>query len=407
MHQPLVSFCIPTYNRSRYLDSLLGGLVSQLAEFPHPFEVFVSDNGSEDDTEAVCARYMDHLPLRYKRHPQNRGSAANYTYLMDQAHGEYLVYIGDDDCILGDRVAEIVDTLQANPQIGIAYAPWKLLDLVADKDLGQFYQQDRDIVVPQGQQHQLLDTLLRYSIFPEIYICRRQLIRDVMPAVPEQAFYAFVHASEFVHQTDVLFLKDPYYVSITNYFPDHQRTQTGLVETETAWDRYRGGLEFVLGRASGQISPMERVGLGLRIQEMIAQRIAVAVRLRVGKQRDAVETYYLAYRLKAMGAEHLSPVPLATLRVHAARTFFLTDAELNRDVEEVVFVGQYDPDFQRLMAQDAGRPTRFFAPGEPVTGLGPTSLVLLRGDAQALSELPLNSGARLVHEAALVAKFPT
>jgi hypothetical protein len=35
---PQVSFCIPTYNRCRYLASLLESLVVQLADFPFSFE---------------------------------------------------------------------------------------------------------------------------------------------------------------------------------------------------------------------------------------------------------------------------------------------------------------------------------------------------------------------------------
>lgn len=406
MNKPLVSFCIPTYNRDRYLDSLLQSLTEQLAGFPHSFEVFISDNGSEDQTEAVAARYMDALPLRYKRHASNRGSSANYQYLMDQARGEYLVYVADDDCILGGRVAEIIDLLEATPSVGIAYAPWRLYDLVADKDQGQFYQQDRNVLIPQGQHQMLLDTLLHYNIFPEIYVCRRDLIRSVMPSVSEQAFYAFVHASEFVHQTSVLFLQEPYYVTVTNYFADHKRTQTGITETETAWDRYRGGLEYVLGRAAHQISPMERVGFCLRIQEMIAQRIAVAVRLRIAAQRNPVETYYLAYRLKALGAEQLLPVPLQVLRSQAALSFLLTDTELNRDVSELVFVGTFEPELRRQVEElGQGRKARFVSAVSQVGQLHAHNLVLVRGAAAMLAELPQDSGARIVHEPALLHKF--
>ena len=63
MSKPLVSFCIPTYNRARYLDSLLESLTQQLAEFPHTFEVLISDNGSDDDTAAVVSRYLNGLSL--------------------------------------------------------------------------------------------------------------------------------------------------------------------------------------------------------------------------------------------------------------------------------------------------------------------------------------------------------
>lgn len=407
MNKPLVSFCIPTYNRDRYLDSLLQSLTEQLADFPHAFEVFISDNGSEDGTEAVAARYMDALPLRYKRHASNRGSSANYQYLMDQAQGEYLVYVADDDCILGHRVAEIIDLLEANPSVGVAYAPWRLYDLVADQDQGQFYQQDRDVLIPQGQQQILLDTLLRYSIFPEIYICRRDLIRSVMPSVPEQAFYAFVHAGEFVHQTSVLFLQEPYYISVTNYFADHQRTQCGIGDAEVSWDKYRGGLEHLLGRAVPQISPMERIGYCLRIQELIAQRIGVAVRLRVAAGRDAVETYYLAYRLKAMGAEQQLPVPMQLLRAEAALGFFLNDANLTRDVTDIVFLGTYEPELRRRFEAHSGRTVRFVANMAQLGEVHEHMLVLVRGNvAPELSTLAAASGAKFVHESTLMAKFP-
>jgi len=406
MSKPLVSFCIPTYNRARYLDSLLESLTQQLAEFPHTFEVLISDNGSDDDTAAVVSRYLNGLPIRYKRHASNRGGSANYQYLMNQAEGEYFIYVADDDCFIAPRVAEIIDLLEANPSIGVAYTPWRLFDLVADKDQGQFYQQDRDVLIPQGQHQLLLDTMLHYSIFPEIYICRRNIIRAIMPSLPEQAFYAFVHASEFVQQTSVIFLKDPYYISVTNYFADHQRTQTGITETETAWDRYRGGLEYVLGRAAHQISPMERVGFCLRIQEMIAQRISVAVRLRIAANRNPVETYYLAYRLKAMGGEQLLPIPMHILRAQAALSFLLHDIELNRDVSEVVFVGAFEPELRRQVNEiSANRKVRFVPTPTQVGELHTDNLVLVRGPADVLSELPQDSGARIVHETTLLQKF--
>lgn len=406
MITPLISFCIPTYNRDRYLDSLLDCLVEQLNGFPHSYEVFVSDNGSTDTTQAVASQHMDKLPLRYHRHDTNRGSRANYQFLMNQARGQYLIYVADDDCIIGPRVADIISLMEANPDVGVAYAPWKLLDLVADKDLGQFYYQDRDVVVEKGQQHDLLSTILRYGIFPEIFICRKEVMRAVMPGVPEQAFYAFVHASELVHRAAVLFLKDPFYVSITNYFADHQRSQAGIDETEVAWDRYRGGLEFILGRAAAHITPMERVGFSLRIQELIGQRVGVAVRLRIAAQRDPVETYYLAYRLKAMGAENQLPTSLANLRAAAALSYFLTDEELNRDVTELAFLGTFEPSWQRNVEAMEKRTTHFISRPDQLGQVHSSTLVLdCRPDT--LQSSPSESrNARIIRLSDLLSKFP-
>lgn len=402
---PIVSFCVPTYNRARYLDSLLESLTQELAGFPFSYEVFVSDNASTDATTEVVSRFEARLPLRYVRHAENRGGPANAHYVHAHALGRYLVYVADDDAILGARVAQIVAQMEANPAIGVAYAPWKLLDLVADQDQGQFYTQDRDVLLGRGQYAELLDAVLRYRIFPEIYICRTEMLRAAMPRVQEQAFYAFVHAAEFLQHGSVLLLQEPYYVSVTNYFADHQRTQAGTQEAEMAWDRYRGGLEYILGRAAGQISAAQRAVFLPRIQDMIAERIAVAVRLRVLGRKNPVETYYLAYRLKAIGAESALPVALPLLCVQAALDFLLTDAELNRNIRQLVCWGEFPDDLTAWIRAGSALTVRFFRSAEALPPLDAETLVFAR-DAAASARLPADTLARFVSEPALLAKFP-
>jgi glycosyltransferase involved in cell wall biosynthesis len=403
MNAPLVTFCIPTYNRSRYLDSLLGCLVENLASFPHSYEIFVSDNASDDDTPDIVANYRDRLPLRYVRHAENRGGRANWQYMMANAAGMYVVYVADDDAIMGDRVADVITVLQRHPQIAVAYAPWKLLDLVANKDQGQFYRQDKDILIQQHDYAGLLDTLLTYRIFPEIYIARREVMLAMLPRIHEQVFYAFVHAADFVQRAAVLFLKDPFYVAVTNYFADHQREQGGNQEAEVAWDRYRAGLEYVLGRAGDQFDDAGRLRASLRIQEMLSDRISVAVRLRLHARRDPVETYYLAYRLKAMNAIHKLPLPMDQLRSDAALGFLCSDPELNRGVARLVCVGDFDAGVRTRIESLASVPVLFETHATDLTSLN-DALVLTRNNVDP-SLIPTGSNVRVVAEQALMQKF--
>lgn len=404
MSTPLVSFCVPTYNRARYLDSLLGMFAQQLADFPFSYEVFVSDNASTDDTPQVLARHADTLPLRYVCHKVNRGRADNWQYVMSNARGTYLVYVADDDAILGDRVAATIARMEADAGIGVAYAPWLLFDLVRDQQRGQFYRQDRDVLVPQGDCVALLDSVLRYSVFPEIYVCRSDVLRQVMPRFNEQAFYAFVHAAEFAQHAAVLLLKDPFYVSITAYFADDQRAQAGTEEAEYAWDRYRGGLEYVLGRASDRLSAAERLAFTQRIERLIAQRISVAVRLRQLNDRDPVETYYLAYRLKAMGEARMLPVPLAQLRGQAALGFLATDPELNRDVSQLICVGPFKPDVLEFLRRRSPLPVRAEHDAGALEDVH-DALVFASNQA-CLDPLPRRADLRVVREGELMQKFP-
>jgi glycosyltransferase involved in cell wall biosynthesis len=404
MSAPLVSFCVPTFNRSRYLDSLLGMLAQQLAGFPYSYEVFVSDNASDDDTQEVLAKHQGSLPLRCVRQPSNRGGGGNWQYLMSQARGTYLIYLADDDAILGDQVACTVAKMQADPGIGIVYAPWMLYDLVNDRAQGEFYRQDRDVLVPRGQHAQLLDAVLRFSAFPEIFICRAEVLHQVMPRHNEQAFFAFVHAAEFLQRSSVLLQKDPFYVSITNYFAGEQRKQAGNTEAEYAWDRYRGGLDYMLGRASEGLSTPQRLAFSERIQHLIAQRISVAVRLRNLHERDPVETYYLAYRLKAMGEERLLPIPMAQLRGQAALGFLATDPELNRDTTQLICVGQFQPDVQEFLRRRVQVPIRFEADDTSLADV--RDALVFAGNQIRLAALPQRPDLRVVHECELLQKFP-
>ena len=102
---PLVSICVPTYNRSRYLASLLESLVGQLAAFPYPYELVIADNASPDNTRDVVHAFSGRLPIRYLRHDTNIGGYPNWQFVMSKAIGRYLVYLSDDDSLLGDLPA--------------------------------------------------------------------------------------------------------------------------------------------------------------------------------------------------------------------------------------------------------------------------------------------------------------
>ena len=404
---PLVSFCVPTYNRSRYLESLLAGLCDQLQEFPYAFEVVIADNASPDATGDVVRRFQAQLPIRYLRHDENIGCFPNVQFVMMQAAGRYVVYLSDDDCILGDPVAQTIARMEADPGIAVVFAPWKLYDLVAQQEQGQFYDVPHDLRIERDQHGELLDHILRHHIFPEIHIARRDALQRLMPRINEHAFYAFVHAADYLSLGAVLIQKMPFYVSITRYFADEERSQAGNDEVEVAWDRYRGGLEYMLARAGSQIAPEERSGFHLRIQKMIAVRMSVAVRLRHHKKRNPLDTYYIATRLKGMGYESLLPVPLATLASEAMLEFLLKDPVINRGVERMLTVGPFDTGARDYLRRNAPHPISFVDTLPSPTGLAKTLVFVSdrNHDAAVTDTLFAQGQLNMVRERDLVARF--
>ena len=356
---PVVSICVPTFHRSRYLASLLESLQVQLAGFPYQYELVIADNASPDDTGAVARRFAEQLPIRYIRHERNIGCFPNVQFVMMQAHGRYVVYLSDDDCLLGEPLAATIARMEADPGIAVVFAPWKLYDLVAQQEQGQFYDVPHDLRIEKGEHAALLDHVLRHHIFPEIHVARRDALQRLMPRINEHAFYAFVHAADYLSLGAALIQKLPFYVSITRYFADEERSQAGNEEVEVAWDRYRGGLEYILARAGNQVAAEERAGFHLRIQKMIAVRMSVAIRLRHLKKRSPLDTYYLATRLKGMGYESLLPVPLATLASEAMVDFLLHDPVIHRDVDRLVTVGPIDAPAKEFLRARSPHPVSF------------------------------------------------
>lgn len=404
---PLVSICVPTFNRSRYLTSLLESLAVQLEAFPYTYELVIADNASPDDTGAVVARFAEQLPIRYIRHDENIGCFANVQFVMMQAAGRYVIYLSDDDCLLGEPVAATIARMEADPAVAVVFAPWKLYDLVAQQEQGQFYDVPQDLRIEKDRHAELLDHLLRHHIFPEIHIARRDALQRLMPRINEHAFYAFVHAADYLSLGAVLIQKAPFYVSITRYFADEERSQAGNEEVEVAWDRYRGGLEYILARAGSQVAPEERSGFHLRIQKMIAVRMSVAVRLRHLKKRNPLDTYYIATRLKGMGYEGLLPVPLETLASEAMIDFLLHDPVINRGVDRLITVGPIDAGARDFLSRRSPRPVSFVDTLPPASSLA-RALVFVsdRNDDGDATDIAFDQGViNMVRERDLAARF--
>lgn len=121
LDRPLLTIAIPTYNRSQLLGALLGILAPQLAGHPE-VELLISDNASPDNTQEVVQQFIDAgLSIRYRRHPENIGSDANFVACFQMARGKYFWLFGDDDIIVPGALDEVLSHL-ASQEYDLIYA---------------------------------------------------------------------------------------------------------------------------------------------------------------------------------------------------------------------------------------------------------------------------------------------
>ena len=71
MKTPLLTFCIPTYNRSCYLAEALQRLTVSLQEVKEYYSIIISDNNSTDDTYEIVSKYKLKLNIKYIKQKEN------------------------------------------------------------------------------------------------------------------------------------------------------------------------------------------------------------------------------------------------------------------------------------------------------------------------------------------------
>jgi len=110
---PLISFCIPTYNR---VSDLRAALSTILPQATRDIEVVVSDNGSTDGTREMVAELQEkYQQLRYFRSETNLGYDRNLLRCVEMAAGDYVWLFGSDDLLKPGAAEAVRRALPAKP----------------------------------------------------------------------------------------------------------------------------------------------------------------------------------------------------------------------------------------------------------------------------------------------------
>jgi glycosyltransferase involved in cell wall biosynthesis len=107
------SIVIPTRNRAAKLRHALR---SALAQAFDDFEVVVSNNQSDDDTEQVVLS-QSHRKLRYVKAPRSMSMVDHWEFALGQARGDWVLFVCDDDALMPSALTCLADIAQAYPPI--------------------------------------------------------------------------------------------------------------------------------------------------------------------------------------------------------------------------------------------------------------------------------------------------
>lgn len=105
----LISVIIPVYQVAAYLPECLDSVLSQ---DHRNLEVILIDDGSKDDSGAICDRYAAEDSRVKVIHQKNSGAAAAKNAGLRMATGEYLSFVDSDDYLEPNVYGYMVSALQ-------------------------------------------------------------------------------------------------------------------------------------------------------------------------------------------------------------------------------------------------------------------------------------------------------
>jgi len=113
----LVSIIIPVYNAEAYIEACVQSVVEQTYD---NFELLLIDDGSSDDSPAICDRLAASDSRIKVHHQDNRGVSVARNAGKKYSEGQYLLFVDADDTMQPDMLQRMVKRIEtAQAQIAV------------------------------------------------------------------------------------------------------------------------------------------------------------------------------------------------------------------------------------------------------------------------------------------------
>jgi abequosyltransferase len=117
---PLISVCIPAYNRAGVLPALLDSILSQ--DFDD-FDIAIAEDSSPErwGIAATVAEYQQRFgdKVKYHENPQTLGYDGNLRRLVALATGDYVLFMGNDDLLAPGALRAVAAAVRERQDVGV------------------------------------------------------------------------------------------------------------------------------------------------------------------------------------------------------------------------------------------------------------------------------------------------
>lgn len=173
---PLVSIVIPAY-KADYFEQALHSACQQTYE---NLEIVVGDDNDSGAIAAIVQRYhgVSRVPIRHFRNQPALGEVPNALACIEAAQGKYIKMLHDDDELLPECVAALVQVMERDPTIALASSRRVVINEngeITPPKLPYMFPFAGDVLIDGPQ---LVSFLARYPLNfigePSCTLCRRE-----------------------------------------------------------------------------------------------------------------------------------------------------------------------------------------------------------------------------------------
>lgn len=173
---PFVSICIPSYNRPLELIRLLNSIN---IDCKHDLEVVICEDKSPRRNEIVqCIddfKKESELEIHFHLNEINLGYDANLRHVIDMAHGQFIIFMGDDDVFYTENLPKFINFLKQHSDLGYVLKNHTLIHKNKEREEYRYY--PNDTYFPKGLDGYL--ALFRKSGFISGFCIQREFVLPI------------------------------------------------------------------------------------------------------------------------------------------------------------------------------------------------------------------------------------
>lgn len=204
-----VSLGVPVYNGARFLATSLESLVAQTFD---DLEIFISDNGSTDETPEIARDFATRdARVAYFRSDANRGASWNYRNVVERTSGEYFKWATHDDLLAPTYLERCVEALDsASPDVALVYPR----TLIIDEDGAVVREYEDRLDIRASTPHERLADLVRHIVMSNASfgLIRRSTLErtrllDTFPSADYVMMFELAILGQFWELDEFLFMR--------------------------------------------------------------------------------------------------------------------------------------------------------------------------------------------------------